>query len=117
MWHPAHKDCADLQTRDTAHICQTLDANCNDCKHFERGKVATRCLAPNMEFQFLPLQIKPFSKNLPAGAPIDPLTIFDKLHIAGDRGFCHKHKATVLAQVNFAANMPCFEHRKGNKYV
>lgn len=37
IWLPSHKACA----QDLASIieCQTIDADCNDCKHFKRDKV------------------------------------------------------------------------------
>lgn len=43
-WHPfswraVHKDCAKAAKDREVHWCQSIDADCNDCKHFERIKL------------------------------------------------------------------------------
>ena len=34
-----HKICKQSGERQEAIDCQTIDASCNDCKHFQRGKI------------------------------------------------------------------------------
>lgn len=34
-----HKDCKKLSIEETAFICQNIDADCNDCKFFQRGRL------------------------------------------------------------------------------
>ena len=36
-WHPVHKSCHDKEWSLEVIECQTIDADCNDCKHFKRG--------------------------------------------------------------------------------
>lgn len=39
MWAPCHKACREAGMRREIIECQTIDADCNDCRHFQRGKV------------------------------------------------------------------------------
>lgn len=65
-----------------AYECQTIDADCNDCKHFKRGKR---------------IMIK--TDNGERGS--------DSFH-----GYCMKFDKPTTAHVNFASGNACFEHRK-----
>ena len=42
--NPCHKECKEVGVKQEAYSCQTLDADCNDCGHFERGKMANKGL-------------------------------------------------------------------------
>lgn len=33
---PCHQSCLTEGTREEAYLCQCVDADCNDCKHYER---------------------------------------------------------------------------------
>lgn len=35
-----HPECKDAGARQEAFECQVIDADCNDCKHYKRGKLA-----------------------------------------------------------------------------
>lgn len=37
FWQVVHKECKILGRNEEALACQRLDADCNDCKHFQRG--------------------------------------------------------------------------------
>jgi hypothetical protein len=34
---PSHKSCLDAGMKREAFLCQEVDADCNDCRHFQRG--------------------------------------------------------------------------------
>lgn len=34
-----HISCKELGAKEEAYECQVIDADCNDCKHFKRGKM------------------------------------------------------------------------------
>ncbi len=37
-----HQACREAGQKDEARECQTIDADCNDCRFFERGKLAAK---------------------------------------------------------------------------
>jgi hypothetical protein len=37
VWYIVHKQCRVTAKANEALCCQTIDADCNDCKHFQRG--------------------------------------------------------------------------------
>src|SRR5687768_13689028 len=43
--HPCHSQCKQTGERGEAIECQSIDADCNDCKHFKRGKLERRALS------------------------------------------------------------------------
>jgi hypothetical protein len=36
-WAPAHKACLEEGLKEEAYLCQCIDADCNDCRYFDRG--------------------------------------------------------------------------------
>lgn len=42
LWRPVHKWCKSEYKNFEAIECQTIDADCNDCKYFIRGKEAAK---------------------------------------------------------------------------
>jgi len=84
-WYPCHKGCLSELAGTEAYDCQVIDADCNDCKHFERGKQvnASGTLSRTL---FPAIGTKP--------------------------GYCSKRSCNVEATPNHCSNFPCFEHRK-----
>lgn len=37
-----HAECKDAGYKQEAYECQVLDADCNDCKHFQRGPMLSK---------------------------------------------------------------------------
>lgn len=86
MWFPAHKECLQFKKQESID-CQTIDADCNDCKHFERGKRQT-------------MEVSDGGKN-------------KTVSLTGFGGYCRKLNKDTVAQPNFCSNHECFEHRSG----
>lgn len=87
-----HKSCKDAGVKQEAFDCQVIDADCNDCKHFKRGKIR-------------PIQISRY-KNF-RGEMVEVIfkpEIFD--------GHCLKFDRTTKAFPNKWSNLECFEHRR-----
>jgi hypothetical protein len=42
LWAPCHAGCRDAGMKEEAYECQTVDADCNDCKHFVRGALINK---------------------------------------------------------------------------
>lgn len=91
MWHPAHKDCAEIETKDNAHICQVIDASCNDCKFFKRKNEIILTLK-NAKLQNVQFKTGSFA------------------------GHCLKFNRPTIGRANRCENYPCFEHRKGKAF-
>lgn len=36
--YPCHKSCKEEGYKQEAYLCQCIDADCNDCKFFQRGE-------------------------------------------------------------------------------
>lgn len=85
LWYPIHKECVEDYKKLETIWCQTIDADCNDCKFFERDKIQG-------DFKALFREIFP--------------------SIKGSKGYCSKRNGTVIACANHCSRFPCFEHRK-----
>jgi len=84
FWFPVHKACAgEKEFKYEAYLCQCIDADCNDCIHFERG--------PTVE-----------TKGLDGS-----------IGKSNSFGVCGKFNKEVRACSNFCSGLTCFEHRKG----
>lgn len=84
--YPCHATCKQDGARQEAYACQCLDADCNDCLHFQRG--------PHQDERAFPS---------PTG----------KVLLKADHpGHCAKFGKPVAAHPNFASLLPCFEHRR-----
>lgn len=79
--------------RNEAYECQVIDADCNDCKHFNRGYRAL---------------------NHGETTKTEDGNIYTKILVAHDifHGFCQKLHRPVMAFVNMATGHDCFEHRR-----
>jgi len=87
-----HRECKQLGERNEAISCQTIDADCNDCKHFKRGKLADKSSS----------QIK-----TPDGRT--ETVTFQPNWFHGD---CLKFNRPTIAQPNKWSGLECFEHRR-----
>ena len=87
VWFPAHKACRAAGMAEEAYDCQCVDADCNDCNSFCRGKSAGELVMIGV-----------------AGSP-------DVTRPAN--GHCEKFDRPAVAWANFCSGWACFEHRKG----
>jgi len=88
--HPA---CKDAGIRQEAYECQLIDADCNDCKHYKRGKLA-------------PIMIS--HVRMPNGL-IEEVRHQPNVIIGGH---CLKFDEPTTAYPNKWTGRPCFEHRR-----
>lgn len=86
-----HKSCRDAGQKEEAYSCQTIDADCSDCKHFQRGDQIKHRVIDRVENGV------PIMKDVSFG-------IFN--------GHCLKFNKPTTAKSKTATLMPCFEHRK-----
>jgi hypothetical protein len=110
MWAPCHAGCREEGMRAEAFECQCIDADCNDCRHFQRGVVTNPEMVPNPQI-FMPIQKADVVKPVP-GTPVYPADVMKRMSIAGVRGNCLKFSRTVIANPKRASCNPCFEHRR-----
>jgi hypothetical protein len=85
MWAPCHAGCREAGMKAEAYECQCIDADCNDCRHYQRNVVTNPEMPQNPQL-FAPL--------------------------GGVRGNCLKYSRTVTANPKRASCNPCFEHRR-----
>jgi len=117
VWRPTHKDCKKPYKDFEVKECQTIDANCNDCKFFKRGEVKGELLPEHkllgVDFMFTWKE----ERSWEFGGDIVVKNI-TKARIAktGEtvtfNGFCLKKNIPTHAQPNTCTNLECFEHRK-----
>lgn len=88
-----HKKCKDAGVKQEALDCQTVDADCNDCRHYRRGK-----LAPKM-----------ITKTKTKDGRIVDLIFQPNIIIEGR---CLKFNKPTVAQPNKWSGFECFEHRR-----
>lgn len=88
-----HKRCKDAGVKQEAFDCQVIDADCNDCKHYQRGKLAPKSVSH--------LKTK--------DGRIVELTYQVNLFVGGR---CLKFNRPTLASPNKWSGLECFEHRK-----
>lgn len=88
-----HAECKAAGERQEAFDCQTIDADCNDCFHYQRGK-----LAPKLESRL----------KKPDGTKV-LVTHQPNIFIGGR---CLKFDKPVNAQPNKWSGLECFEHRR-----
>lgn len=91
-----HRACKDAGVRAEAYECQVLDANCNDCRHYQRGKLAAKVVST--------ITTKDGRK--------EEVTHQPNVFIGGH---CLKFDKPVTAEPNKWSGMVCFEHRRGFK--
>jgi len=90
---PCHKACKDSGVKQEAFDCQVIDADCNDCKHYRRGK-----LAP------LFCEMTKRTNGTMVEVAFQPNIFID--------GHCLKFNRPTLAQPNKWSGLDCFEHRR-----
>lgn len=88
-----HPECRAAGERQEAIDCQTIDADCNNCRHYQRGKIA-------------PKQI---SKVKTQDGRIVDVIYKPEIFIDGQ---CLKFNKPVLACPNKWSGLECFEHRE-----
>ena len=85
-----HAGCKDAGVRAEAFECQLIDADCNDCRHFQRGEVVKRWLSC-------------MENKKPSMALVNMGWI---------TGHCQKFNRPTVAQPNKWSGLECFEHRR-----
>lgn len=85
-----HKSCKVVKQE--AYDCQLIDADCNDCKHFQRGKLAELLISMT---------------KTPDGRWVEIPHQPDLFY-----GHCLKFNRPTVAQPNKWTGMECFEHRR-----
>lgn len=88
-----HKLCKSFGETEEAIECQTIDADCNDCKHYKRGT----------------LEPKIVSKLKRGDGSIVDVVFQPQVFI---NGHCNKFNKPTLAFPNKWTGRICFEHRK-----
>lgn len=86
----SHPACKIAGERADALECQTIDADCNDCKHFKRGEVIKQRLSC-MENQRASMKL---------------------VNMGYISGHCLKFDRPTEAEPNKWTGLQCFEHRK-----
>ena len=88
-----HAECRVKGEQDEAISCQTIDADCNDCKHYQRGQISPSLI----------------SKVKTQDGRIEDVIFKPEIFI---NGFCRRFNKPTVAQPNKCTLMQCFEHRK-----
>ncbi len=88
-----HDECKVAGERQEAIDCQVIDSDCNDCKHYQRGKLADKIVS---------------KLHKPNGEIVD--VIFQPNEIYGGR--CLRFNKTVSAFPHTFTGRQCFEHRR-----
>lgn len=88
-----HRACKDVGVRREAFECQLIDADCNDCRHYQRGRLAEKVvsLLRTKDGRIEEVIHKP---NIIVG------------------GHCLKFDRPTVAQPNKWSGLECFEHRR-----
>lgn len=89
--HFCHKACKASGEREEAIECQSIDADCNDCKHFKRGALEQRMLGC--------VEGGRASRRL--------------VNMGWFSGHCLKFDRPTTGSPNKWTGMGCFEHRRG----
>lgn len=88
-----HKECKQAGERAEAFECQLIDADCNDCKHYQRGQLARRLIS---------------NLHKPNGKVVE--VAHQPNIIVGGR--CLKFSKPTVAQPKKWSGLECFEHRR-----
>lgn len=86
MLFAVHKSCQQECKQLEAYLCQSIDADCNDCKYFKRGKSESDKMINTSRAMFAKLKVQ--------------------------EGHCLKYDMATVASSNTCSAMECFEHRK-----
>lgn len=88
-----HAQCKTAGEKQEALDCQTIDSDCNDCKHYKRGTLAAKIVS---------------KLHRQDGTIVD--VIHQPNYFIG--GLCLKFNRSVLAQPKKWSGLECFEHRR-----
>lgn len=88
-----HKACKDAGGKQEAFDCQVIDADCNDCRHYKRGKLASRVVSLLRRTDGTTVEVS-HQPNIFIG------------------GRCLKFDKPTVAQPNKWSGLECFEHRR-----
>lgn len=88
-----HAACKEEGVKREAFDCQTVDSDCNDCIHYQRGKLASRIVS----------RIRRIDGTI-TEVSHQPNFFVD--------GHCLKFNRTVIAQPKKWSGLECFEHRR-----
>lgn len=88
-----HRQCKDAGVRQEAFDCQVIDADCNDCRHYQRGQIAAKVV--NLV-------------KMPDGRIVE-VTHQPNVII---HGRCLKFDKPTNAHPNKWTGLQCFEHRR-----
>lgn len=91
-----HKACKDAGIKREAYECQCIDADCNDCRHYRRGKLAPQQISLTKTTDGRIVEI-----------------IYNPNIIIG--GHCLKFDRKTNAYPNKWSGLECFEHRRAAK--
>lgn len=89
-----HAECKQAGVRQEAFDCQVIDADCNDCKHYQRGKLAPKVIS---------------KLHTPDGRIVN---VIHQPNVFKD-GHCLRFDKPMLAFPNKWTGRECFEHRRG----
>jgi ribosomal protein L36 len=92
MLFPCHLACKIRGERDEAIVCQTIDADCNDCRFFKRG-------------QAVMVVCSDYDKKKKVGVIVNVST-------GVSTGHCLKFDQPTKAYPNKWTGRLCFEHRR-----
>jgi hypothetical protein len=85
-----HAECKAIGERTEAFDCQTIDADCNDCKHFQRGNLIQNWLSDMADGK--------------ATKRLVNMGIFN--------GMCQRFNTPAKAFPKMSTGRSCFEHRR-----
>lgn len=88
-----HAGCREAGEREEAFDCQVVDADCNDCRFYRRGKLAGKIVS------------KLHRQDGTVAEVVHQPNIFTG-------GHCLKFDREVVAQPKKWSGFPCFEHRR-----
>ena len=109
IWFIAHKECVKPGKAEEAYECQKIDADCNDCTHFRRGKHNKRFSSESLLDRS---KYAIFTGNQEADAEEQKRYIKDGGFVGSYDGHCLKFDKPTTAWPKQATMHPCFEHRK-----
>lgn len=95
---PCHPACKESGEKQEALDCQIIDADCNDCRHYKRGKLAGSIVS---------------NVTRPDGTVVE---IGHKPNIFIG-GTCLKFNKPTVAQPNKWTGHECFEHRRAHGLI
>lgn len=110
VWFIAHKDCVRIGKSEEAYACQKIDADCNDCRHFQRQHHNKRF---SNQIMIAPKTHPPlFTGREVEDAASQRAYIVQGLMIGSYDGHCNKFDMPTAGWPNQSTGKTCFIHRK-----